>query len=107
MYPKKRLINSGCITSGSFTPYADCQRIARRISYYVNGGVDLEGLSNRPPVESHFDSPEDIASDTLDIASDPTVSKLDIAEYASMQYADAAAKRAAEKFADVSDGNSD
>ena len=107
MYPKKRLINSGRIASGSFTPCADCQRIARRISYYVNGGVDLEGLSNRPPVESHFDSPEDIASDALDIASDPTVSRLDIAEYASMQYADASAKRAAEKFTDTPNGGSD
>lgn len=107
MYPKKRLINSGRIVSGSFTPCADCQRIARRISYYVNGGVDLEGLSNRPPVESHFDSPEDIASDALDIASDPTVSRLDIAEYASMQYADASAKRAAEKFTDTPNGGSD
>jgi hypothetical protein len=61
----------------------------------------------RPPVESHFDSPEDIASDILDITSDPTVSKLDIAEYASMQYADAAAKRAAGKFTDTPDDNSD
>lgn len=107
MYPKKRLINSGRIASGSFAPCVDCQRIARRISYYVNGGVDLEGLSNRPPVESHFDSPEDIASDTLDITSDPTVSKLDIAEYASMQYADTAAKRSAEKFTDTPDDDSD
>lgn len=107
MYPKKRLINSGCIVSGSFAPCADCQRVARRISYYVNGGVDLEGISNRPPVEGHFDSPEDIASDSLDITSDPTVSKLDIAEYASMQYADAVAKRSAEKFTDIPDDNSD
>ena len=107
MYPKKRLINSGRIVSGSFTPCVDRQCIARRLSYYVKGGVDLEGLSNRPPVESHFDSPEDISSDTLDIASDPTVSKLDIAEYASMQYADAAAKRAAKEFTDTPDDNSD
>ena len=107
MYPKKRLINSGRIASGSFAPCADRQRIARRISYYVNGGVDLEGLSNRPPVEGHFDSPDDIASDTLDITSDPTVSKLDIAEYASMQYADASAKRAAKKLTDTPDDNSD
>ena len=107
MYPKKRLINSGRIASGSFAPCADCQRIARRISYYVNGVVDLEGLSNRAPVEGHFDSPDDIASDTLDITSDPTVSKLDIAEYASMQYADAAAKRSAKKFTDTPDDDSD
>lgn len=107
MYPKKRLVNSGRIVSGSFAPCADSQRIARRISYYINGGVDLEGISNRPPVEGHFDSPEDIASDSLDMTSDPTVSKLDIAEYASMRYADASAKRAAEKFTDTPDDNSD
>ena len=107
MYPKKRLINSGRIVSGSFAPCVDRQCVARRLSYYVKGGVDLEGISNRPPVESHFDSPEDISSDTLDIMSDPTVSKLDIAEYASMQYANATAKRAAEKFANIPDGNSD
>ena len=107
MYPKKRLINSGRIASGSFAPCVDRQCVARRLSYYVKGGVDLEGISNRPPVEGHFDSPEDISSDTLDITSDPTVSKLDIAEYASMQYANAAAKRAAEKFADTPVANSD
>lgn len=107
MYPKKRLINSGRIVSGSFTPCVDRQCVARRLSYYVKGGVDLEGISNRPPVEGHFDSPEDISSDSLDITSDPTVSKLDIAEYASMQYADAVTKRAAGKFTDTSDNNSD
>jgi hypothetical protein len=107
MYPKKRLINSGIAPSGSFAPCVDRECIARRLSYYVNGGVDLEGVSNRPPVESHFDNPEDIASDTLDITSDPTVSKLDIAEYASMQYADASSKRSAEKFTDTPDDNSD
>lgn len=107
MYPKKRLINSGRIVSGSFTPCVDRQCVARRLSYYVRGGVDLEGISNRPPVEGHFDSPEDISSDSLDITSDPTVSKLDIAEYASMRYADAATKRAAEKFTDTSVNDSD
>ena len=107
MYPKKRLINSGRIASGSFTPCVDRQCVARRLSYYVKGGVDLEGITNRPPVEGHFDSPEDISSDTLDITSDPTVSKLDIAEYVSMQYANATAKRAAEKFTDTPDDNSD
>lgn len=107
MYPKKRLINSGRIVSGSFTPCVDRQCVARRLSYYVKGGVDLEGISNRPPVEGHFDSPEDISSDSLDITSDPTVSKLDIAEYASMQYADAVTKRAAGKFIDTSANNSD
>lgn len=107
MYPKKRLINSGRIVSGSFTPCSDRQCVARRLSYYVKGGVDLEGISNRPPVEGHFDSPADISSDTLDITSDPTVSKLDIAEYASMQYADTTAKRAAGKFTDTPDDDSD
>lgn len=107
MYPKKRLINSGRIVSGSFTPCVDRQCVARRLSYYIKGGVDLEGISNRAPVEGHFDSPEDISSDSLDITSDPTVSKLDIAEYASMQYADATAKRAAGKFVDTPGVNSD
>lgn len=107
MYPKKRLINSGIAPSGFFAPCVDRECIARRLSYYVNGGVDLEGISNRPPVESHFDTPEDIASDTLDITSDPTVSKLDIAEYASMQYVDTSSKRSAEKFTDTPDDNSD
>lgn len=107
MYPKKRLINSGRIASGSFAPCVDRQCIARRLSYYIKGGVDLEGISNRPPVEGHFDSPEDISSDTLDITSDPTVSKLDIAEYASMQYVNAAAKRAAKKITDTPAADSD
>ena len=107
MYPKKRLINSGRVASGSFAPCVDRQCVARRLSYYIKGGVDLEGISNRPPVDGHFDSPEDISSDTLDITSDPTVSKLDIAEYASMLYADATAKRAAKKFTDTPVADSD
>lgn len=107
MYKKKRLIGTGRIASGSFTPYADVERISRRLSYYVNGGVDLDGISTRPPVEGHFDSPEDVASDTADLTSDPTVSKLDIAEYASMAYIDSTAKRSAEKFTDTPDDNSD
>lgn len=107
MYPKKHLINSGIAPSGSFVPCVDRQCIARRLSYYVNGGVDLEGVSNRPPLESHFDDPEAIASDALDITSDPTVSKLDIAEYASMQYADASLKRSAKKFTDTPVGDPD
>lgn len=106
MYKKKRLVNSGR-ASGSFTPFAEKVAIARPLSYYVNGGVDLAGLSQRQPVEGHFDSPEDIAAGSIDVTSDPTVSKLDIAEMAFSRAANSTTKRSAKKFVDTAENETD
>lgn len=107
MYKRKKLVNRGRSTSDSYAPCADSVRIARPLSYYVNGGVDLDGVSTRRPVEGHYDSAESLASDEVDLTSDPTVTRLDIAEYASMKFADSTTKRSAEKFTDTPDDNSD
>lgn len=107
MYRKKRLINSGA-ASGSFSPFdGDKVTIARPMSYYVNGGVDLAGISTRVPPEGHFDSPEDIAAENVDVTSDPTVSRLDIAEMASSRMANSTAKRSAKKFVDTPEDETD
>lgn len=107
MYKKKRVICKGKVTAEQFSPFVDRVQIAHPMSYYVNGGVDLDGLSTRKPVEGHFDSPEDIASGSIDITSDPTVSKLDIADFVFSQLASKEAARSAKKFVDTPDDNSD
>lgn len=107
MYRKKRLLNSGK-SFGSISPFTDGKvRIARSMSYYVNGGVDLDGISTRMAPESHFDSPEDIAAESVDVTSDPTVSRLDIAEMASSRMAKSTTKRSAKKFVDTPENESD
>lgn len=99
MYRKKRIVNTGNV-SGSFSPFAEDVRIARPMSYYVNGGVDIDGVSNRPPIPSHFDDAEGVSSGVVDIATDPRVSRLDIADFASYE-ATEAEKRAAKDISDV------
>lgn len=99
MYKKRILVNSGK-ASGSFNPFCDRVNIAHPVSYYVNGGVDLDGVSDRPPLPAHFDAKEDISSGDIDIATDPRVSRMDIADYASHVYSEVEAK-AAEDIAGV------
>ena len=99
MYKKRILVNMGSAT-GVYNPFCDDVRIARPMSYYVNGGVDVDGVSRRPPLPSHHDTPEEISSGTVDIASDPTVSRMDILDYAS-QLASDVESRSAEDIADV------
>ena len=53
------------------------------MSYYLNGGVDLEGISTRKPLPDAFDDAESIASGDVDVFTDPTVSKLDLMGLAS------------------------
>jgi len=49
---------------------------------------------------AHFDAKEDISSGDIDIATDPRVSRMDIADYASHVYSEVEAK-AAEDIAGV------
>ena len=53
------------------------------MSYYLNGGVDLDGVSTRKPLPDAFDDAESIASGDVDIFTDPTVGKLDLMDMAS------------------------
>ena len=53
------------------------------MSYYLNGGVDLDGVSTRKPLPNAFDDAESIASGDVDIFTDPTVGKLDLMDMAS------------------------
>lgn len=97
---KRRIISAPVLSERLETlrPFCPDRRIARPISYYIKGGVDLDGISDRPPLPDSFDSAEDIASDTVNIATNPRVSRLDILDYASRAYVDASAKRSAEQM---------
>lgn len=57
--------------------------VARPMSYYLNGGVDLDGISTRKPLPDAFDDAESIASGDINIFTDPTVGKLDLMDMAS------------------------
>lgn len=85
MYPKKRLIGVNNSASCFLNPFCPDVRIARPLSYYVRGGVDLDGTSNRPPLPGYGDSAEDISTGDVDMARNPRVSRFDIADAA--QYA--------------------
>lgn len=95
---KKRVLLGVCPCDSVFhNPFCDDVRIARSISYYANGGVDVDGVSKRQPLPAHFDDAESVSEGVVDIATDPRLSKMDIIAYASAM-ADSASKRAAEKI---------
>ena len=65
-------------------PFTDKITIARPLSYYIEGGVDLDGISNRKPLPAAFDDAESIASGDVNVFTDTTVSKLDLMDMASV-----------------------
>lgn len=88
MYKKKKITYPPCFTEDSFSsreynPFVDKVVVARPMSYYLNGGVDLDGVSTRKPLPDAFDDAESIASGDVDIFTDPTVGKLDLMDMAS------------------------
>lgn len=88
MYKKKKITYPPCFSEDSFSsceynPFVDKVVVARPMSYYLNGGVDLDGVSTRKPLPDAFDDAESIASGDVDIFTDPTVSKLDLMDMAS------------------------
>lgn len=98
MYKKRVLVGSTVCESTVLHPFCkDDSRIARPISYYVNGGVDVDGVSNRPPLPAHFDDAESVSEGVVDISTDSRVSKFDILDYASRE-ATSSSKRAAENL---------
>lgn len=88
MYKKKKITYPPCFSEDSsspceYNPFVDKVVVARPMSYYLNGGVDLDGVSTRKPLPDAFDDAESIASGDIDIFTDPTVGKLDLMDMAS------------------------
>lgn len=88
MYKKKKIICPSCFLKDSsslreYNPFVDKVVIARPMSYYLNGGVDLQGISTRKPLPAAFDDAESIASGDVNVFTDPTVGKLDLMDMAS------------------------
>lgn len=88
MYKKKKITYPPCFSEDSFSsceynPFVDKVVIARPMSYYLNGGVDLDGVSTRKPLPDAFDDAESIASGDINVFTDPTVGKLDLMDMAS------------------------
>lgn len=88
MYKKKKITCPSCFSNDSlslreYNPFVDRVAVAHPMSYYLNGGVDLEGISTRKPLPAAFDDAESIASGDVNIFTDPTVGKLDLMDMAS------------------------
>ena len=88
MYKKKKINCSPCFSKNSsspceYHPFVDKVVVARPMSYYLNGGVDLEGISTRKPLPDAFDDAEAIASGDVNVFTEPTVGKLDLMGLAS------------------------
>lgn len=97
MYKKKKITCPPCISEDStssceFNPFVDKVVVARPMSYYLNGGVDLDGISTRKPLPDAFDDAESVASGDVDVFTDPTVSKLDLMDMASAMASESQAR---------------
>lgn len=88
MYKKKKITYPPCFLEDSsspceYHPFIDKVVVAHPMSYYLNGGVDLDGISTRKPLPDAFDDAESIASGDVNVFTDPTVGKLDLMDMAS------------------------
>ena len=97
MYKKKKITCSSCFSNNpseslDFNPFVDKVTVARPMSYYLNGGVDLDGISTRKPLPDAFDDAESIASGDVDVFTDPTVGKLDLMDMASTMASESQAR---------------
>ncbi len=97
MYKKKKITCSSCFSDNpseslDFNPFVDKVTVARPMSYYLNGGVDLDGISTRKPLPDAFDDAESIASGDVDVFTDPTVGKLDLMDMASTMASESQAR---------------
>lgn len=97
MYKKKKITCSPCFSDNpseslDFNPFVDKVIVARPMSYYLNGGVDLDGISTRKPLPDAFDDAESIASGDVDVFTDPTVGKLDLMDMASTMASESQAR---------------
>lgn len=97
MYKKKKITCSSCFSDNpsdslDFNPFVDKVAVARPMSYYLNGGVDLDGISTRKPLPDAFDDAESIASGDVNIFTDLTVGKLDLMDMASTMASESQAR---------------
>lgn len=94
MYKKKNLVSViGLLgTVSDLNPFVDKIAVAHPLSYYIKGGVDLDGVSNRKPLPAAFDDAEAIASGDVNIFTDSTVSKLDLMDMASVAASESQAR---------------
>lgn len=97
MYKKKKITCSSCFSDNpseslDFNPFVDKVVVARPMSYYLNGGVDLDGVSTRKPLPDAFDDAESIASGDVNVFTDPTVGKLDLMDMASTMASESQAR---------------
>lgn len=88
MYKKKKINYPSCFSEDSsssceYHPFTDKVVVAHPMSYYLNGGIDLDGISTRKPLPDAFDDAESVASGDVDVFTDPTVSRLDLMDMAS------------------------
>lgn len=88
MYKKKKITCPSCSSKESsslcdYNPFVDRVVVAHPMSYYLNGGVDLQGISTRKPLPAAFDDAESIAFGDVNVFTDPTVGKLDLMDMAS------------------------
>lgn len=88
MYKKKKITHPACFFKETdslceYNPFVDKVVVAHPMSYYLNGGVDLDGVSTRKPLPDAFDDAESIASGDINVFTDPTVGKLDLMDMAS------------------------
>lgn len=97
MYKKKKTTYPPCFSEDSsspceYHPFVDKVVVAHPMSYYLNGGVDLEGISTRKPLPDAFDDAESIASGDANVFTDPTVGKLDLMALASTMASESQAR---------------
>lgn len=97
MYKKKKINCPSCFSEDSsssceYHPFTDKVVVARPMSYYLNGGVDLDGISTRKSLPDAFDDAESIASGDVDVFTDPTVSRLDLMDMASTMASESQAR---------------
>ena len=97
MYKKKKINYPSCFSGDSsssceYHPFVDKVVVAHPMSYYLNGGVDLEGISTRKPLPDAFDDAESIASGDVNVFTDPTVGKLDLMDMASTMASESQAR---------------
>lgn len=97
MYKKKKITCPPCISEDStssceFNPFVDKVVVARPMSYYLNGGVDLDGISTRKPLPDAFDDAESVASGDVNVFTDLTVSRLDLMDMASTMASESQAR---------------
>lgn len=91
MYKKRVIVNIGS-ASGAFNPFVERVSVAHPMSYYIEGGVDLDGVSTRKPLPAAFDDAESVASGDVDIFTDATISKLDLMDIASVAASESQAR---------------